>query len=505
MSKVIHKINDATLTIDGNKYAVSGFTLVTALTTIPSIELMISHKLDSSDKDTTIVKFELDKVIKASDIGTPYVSKGSFSIKITSESGDSQELDLKDWIFVGAGVSICEVGQSPTAAVTLMHPAAALNMYGGFLVPKASTLEDKLNFKIDQITDVVSAWDIFLTVLGGSNIIEDATGTPVQAYSSDGLSWSDMQSAINETIKKFISEVKFTSLLEWNPGAVNSSASGLPLQNVISDANLIKGIKKSILDGAMSISSASIWDTFVSNSCVPYGIVVLPDYWAEKLPVAPYTAWGKPYLTLTTDNPGITKFAYSGVDVSPIYGVRESQVGATASISAYTARAQSKAAGAEFQLAYVPIGAKVEPAGKLVSFASAPWWSNAILFASSDVGLSAYKTKEPDANAVQHVLDQNGTAMLRMAEGQFLAAHRKSCDATVVMPLVFKVNGEYLKVGRVITVKDGESTLVRGIIRSVTYSADIRSGLAYTGVQLGHGSSDPDPIVPEPRDHPLFT
>lgn len=407
--------------------------------------------------------------------------------RLTDGKTGGQDILLKGWILVSAGLGTLSTTNSFSCVCTIAHPAYKLTMHGGFCTNfnESLKLEELAPNVEDPISAGVTVYERIQEVEEKLKFIDDGS-TVVPGGKTPNEIMEDVESVfkkIPELLKQYI---------EWSP-KLGGGSGGIPFKDVLSD-KLLLATQQLMLECWIPSGSYSVWDIFISSVCGEFDLTVIPDYTKEKLPVCPYFPWMVPTLELNEDD--LFELSFPGTDPAPIYGLCSSpQMEAINDQypSTYTEEESENLDDQATTVAYVPV-ANADINGKFFTGSIPEWLSSAIQIApglnSQDIDPSsmASDTSSEDVSSGdnEEMKSANSLKMHCLAY-QFLKEFKKRLEATINCPLLISRNGEdpFLP-GSVLSVKNSDGVLLEGYVVSLTHTIDMASGSGSTSMHLAY-------------------
>lgn len=437
------------------------------------------------------------------------LSKCSFSATVLANTkeggtGTTQNISLDGWLLVAVGLGSLSTTNAFGVQCTILHPAYALALRGGFCFNWGIFPEPKKN-QVASVKDPLDAGIKMYMLLQEKlkkTLKYACTGKSIKPNSAG-------QDEVNNQINGTFSDVPrlLGNLFVWDP-AKGGGSSGIPLGSY-AKGNIPFGIKKAMMDLWAPTGEASVWDILIRQVCSSLDLTIIPDYTAKKLPIVPFYPWLTPTLTINDDN--LFEINSPGVDPSPVYGISGAprvEFEASPGLSVYKAAKAQKIIRRATALAFVPKGG-AEINGKFFP-GTVPQWVVSAIAQSTAASTSAHEPtpsafSEPSEPATSEAgsgdnidLQSAGDIRGQCMACEFLKLYKKRLEASVTGPLMFdapsgKTTAPILP-GSVVTItsnsikndKGEAGTLFAGYIVGVTHTMSMHDSFCATGIQIAY-------------------
>lgn len=408
--------------------------------------------------------------------------------RLTDNKSGTQEILLKGWILVAAGLGSVTTTNGFSCMCTVAHPIYKLAMHGGFCTNLNESL--KLENLVDKVTDPLKAG-----ILVYKRVLESKSKLKLNSSEGSikpgGKSPTDIMKDVEEVFKEIPTLLE--KYLEWKP-ELGGGKDGLPFKSMMTEPTFKKATAMEMLNTWLPVGSNSVWDIFVKGVCSEFDLTVIPDYTKEKLPLTPYYPWISSTKYINEDD--AFELVFPGIDPAPIYGLcsaEQTEMMADGYTGSWLKQIMESLDDKVTVLAYVPkTGAEVN--GSFFTGAVPEWLSTVFQiapgFSNQAVKTTSYAQDIPQQTASsgdnKPVALMNKLKMASLAQ-EFLKLYKKRLEATVSCPLLFSRNGEdpFLP-GQVLSIKNQNGTLLQGYVVSVTHNIDMHSGQGLSQFHLAY-------------------
>lgn len=407
--------------VGGRTFDVTEINMSLSPDTVPSVTVSIGGTKDSktNTKPEDIIKF-------VSKLGAQ-VYKNVANLKVTVKplggKGNKQVIVLKSWYLTGVGLSDLGARGSISLQITMMHPAAKLDLSGiisyGNVIPegKSKALEGSLAASTSIYGSYKSALKGWAQELeSGVRESKDPDKTKQQ---------------IQDT-KKIVDDMD--KYLKPEGDSLGSALASQLKGNAVSVA-LVRALRSSSAIG-------SIWQFMLSNILPGSGLMIYPTFDKDTLKVAPASVWDtKGEMAL--DMSSIPRISLSPIDPSPVKGVVCLTSRTKYGQHSYWTRGDNtdKTQISVSDMTYLIDGAE----GKVESLSFLPWWITAGLDnhvqGSNTVSFTRDPTTSTDAyeasaHAQKEFTQRIATVMGVLTKGHLYSRVKQYTQATVMTTLM---------------------------------------------------------------------
>lgn len=485
---IVYTFKDVSLTIDGIPYFISSMQIVLQENGIPEVNLTIDpHPLPDTERavDATFEFFAREHKI----LQQAAIDYAPASLTITaeaSEGGDTQTLELSDWVVTGAGVGGVSASGGFGFKVRIQHKIALAD--AAVIIGSVRTdVANKFNLAGTKFKDVL---DGFVKSIEAYSKLERTVMHPVEC--GGGSAGSTPSSSLKRAVDAMASAA---NVLKNN---IESSV-GLPLDSCkIIDRELIAN---TIPDYVVNFTpETSIWQLFIGYVTDHFSLSLKPTIDKDKLKLVPAEPWAKASITINADD--VSDLDFPSVDPAPVMGVavqyQEPGADIDHSSSVYNKLEESFS---DSEMIYMPGG---EAKGRIVRL-HPPCWAAAIgnKKASSDGqntvpdnAEAAGKLISPSNNDVssKSVPSDEGGGSLKnaniflgviyaCAQQQFLITFRQQVGVLLQTRLMFSTKAGLIVPGNVCSFKSSEGTTVFDFyVTDVVHVIDCQGSTARTEI-----------------------
>lgn len=316
---------DITATLGDWNPPVSRIVIELAESTIPLAYLIVDPAHTERAEVTPGIKGTLSALKawtdRAQRLAAQPDSRAQVHIKLASKDGvQKQELELKDWIIVAAGMTGVSASGSFSLEILIQHPVGRLDRSVSGLGNGTKEPEWWYADYTDPVTGFATAY-ADVAAIQKFRVAPTPLSVPGCAESAGG--GEGLAAAYSRAAEQMVAKAtEITQYLKWVvqwPGN-EPGYSNLPLaDSCFANPKLQQALKEALTNYVPS-NESSIWSTFANGLLEHWQLSLVPTYWDQQLLVMPYSPWGNPSITVYDDE--ISDINFPAVDPAPLGGVR---------------------------------------------------------------------------------------------------------------------------------------------------------------------------------------
>ena len=470
--------------VDGEEMSIHDITISNAVNAIPTALLVVSPT--KSDSDTPLVpSVQSPSISDFTSLYNELAKKADdksrkCSVKIVvktyrtegSKGDEKEEIEIKDWILTGVGLSGIDSTSAPSLSIVIEHPICNLTKVGSIYETPNSYLDT----------------DVALAASEGKSFIDIVNRVYATLRTKDSAFYEPPKGSVAAEFRKSLGVGEFDPSLY-----IKESAGPLFLSSSI-DPNSLPRIAEAI--GRMVIpndGASSTWDMILSM-CGVLLLNIVQDgennYRKGKLILEPQKPWKSPTIKLdeewcvSTEVPGVDSFKISGVMARKF----------TISIGGVTLglfnNGNADQTGSIFDVLYVPKGLKPKMSDGRIMRTSSPSVLNQAIVEDVPYGVSIDSAMVMMKKAM---LEDFNEALLDYCQAVYEITMKSMVGASAQMALMFKDgNGNEILPGNTCSFTSRGSVIYYGYINRVVHHMSVDGGCGTT-IRMSHARSEQIP------------
>ena len=470
--KLVYKVADGYVTVQGvGKIAVSSFMLIIQHNGIPTLRLNIVPRLympakPSQDGYANIASLTdfiqaYDRLSQAAEDADKRVS--SFYFKAISTGGDTQTLDLKDWLLTSVGYGGLSASGAMQLSLELCHPIKKINEcainFFGMVSQSTEYTADKLEGLANLHAGLVKVLELYHASAVRANNARNAN-------------------AYTLMLARFVAaKDAFNKHLAWE-GSV-----GWPWALF---SQIKTAIPKALWAYVWSISSTTLWDWLTGMILSDWFVSIRPTYWKDALTLEPSEPWRESRLSISSDD--ISDISLPPADPQNLSGAVARASNNLCSVYSSWNNPSVYADGTSGGACWVE---PLSVGGALLPFELPGWYYNALhIFGAEQAG--SFQSNTPaNANTASATTAGVSATLLSFlpanlqsfAQEYFVQSYRRGFEISVTTRLLIQYGGARPHAGYVhsLVTPDG-GTLLSYFATRVIHVVDCVAKQAYTQI-----------------------